>query len=49
MVLLSNEAYENLIGRLELYALLQEGLDDLAAGKTYTLDEVFTRIGRSRV
>lgn len=30
--------------RKELYALLQEGLDDVAAGRTRPIDEVFDEI-----
>ncbi len=34
LAVMSVETYERLTGRLELYGLLQEGLDDVAAGRT---------------
>lgn len=35
---MSIETYKQLVGRLELYSLLQEGLDDVAAGRTRPLN-----------
>ncbi|MCD8020414.1 MAG: type II toxin-antitoxin system Phd/YefM family antitoxin [Clostridiales bacterium] len=32
LAVMSIETYEQLAGRLELYSLLQEGLDDVSAG-----------------
>ncbi len=39
LAVMSVETYEQLAGRLELYGLLQDGLDDMAAGRTRPLDE----------
>ena len=39
LAVMSIEAYEKLTGRLELYALLQEGMDDIAAGNTRPFSE----------
>lgn len=36
------ETYEHLAGHLELYSLLQEGRDDVAAGRTRPLSEAMT-------
>ena len=44
---MSIEAYEQLAGRCELYSLIQEGMDDLAAGKTRPFSEAMADI-RSR-
>jgi predicted transcriptional regulator len=37
---LSIETYEELAGRNVLYRLIQEGIDDIENGKTFTEDEV---------
>ncbi|MCD8119784.1 MAG: type II toxin-antitoxin system prevent-host-death family antitoxin [Lachnospiraceae bacterium] len=42
LAVMSVETYEQLAGRLELYGLLQEGLDDVAAGRTRPLNEAMT-------
>ena len=34
LAVMSIEAYEKLIGRFEIYSLLQEGMDDLRSGNT---------------
>ena len=47
LAVMSIEAYEQLAGRCELYGLLQEGMDDLAAGKTRPFSEAMAEI-RSR-
>ena len=47
LAVMSIEAYEELAGRLELYGLLQEGLDDVARGHTRPLAEAMADI-RSR-
>ncbi len=39
LAVMSIETYEQLTGRLELYNLLREGLDDAAAGHTRPFDE----------
>ncbi len=46
MVTMSIESYEQLTGRYELYGLLQEGLDDVKAGRTLPLDEAMDEIIR---
>ena len=46
LAVMSIEAYEQLAGR-ELYGLLQEGMDDLAAGRTRPFSEAMEEI-RSR-
>ncbi len=40
LAVLSVEAYEQLVGRFELYGLLQTGLDDVASGRTIPADQV---------
>ena len=47
LAVMSIEAYEQLAGRCELYGLLQEGMDDLAAGNTRPFSEAMAEI-RSR-
>ena len=42
-------SYEKLTGRLELYALLQEGMDDVAAGDTRPFSEAMTALRGRRV
>ncbi len=49
MVTMSIESYEQLTGRFELYGLLQEGLDDIKAGRTLPLDEAMKEIRESRM
>ena len=44
---MSIEAYEALAGRLELYGLIQEGLEDAAEGKARPLTDAMADI-RSR-
>ena len=44
---MSIEAYEALAGRLELYGLIQEGLEDAAEGKARPLADAMADI-RSR-
>ena len=39
LAVMSIETYEALTARFDLYAKLQEGLDDVAAGRTRPLDE----------
>ncbi len=39
LAVMSIETYEQLAGRLELYNLLREGMDDVAAGHTRPFDE----------
>ncbi|MCC8131389.1 MAG: type II toxin-antitoxin system Phd/YefM family antitoxin [Oscillospiraceae bacterium] len=46
MVTMSIESYEQLTSRFELYGLLQEGLDDVKAGKTRPAEEVMDELVR---
>lgn len=48
LAVMSIETYEQLAGRLELYGLLQEGVDDVAAGRTQPLSEAMAEIRASR-
>ena len=47
LAVMSIEAYEALAGRIELYGLIQEGLDDVAEGKTRPLADAMSKL-RSR-
>lgn len=47
LAVMSIEAYENLVGKFELYGLIQEGLTDIAEGKTRSFSEAMFDI-RSR-
>lgn len=47
LAVMSIEAYENLVGKSELYGLIQEGLTDIAEGKTRPFSEAMSDI-RSR-
>ncbi|MBR2676165.1 MAG: type II toxin-antitoxin system Phd/YefM family antitoxin [Solobacterium sp.] len=47
LAVLSIEAYEQLLGRFELYGLLQEGMDDIKSGNTRPFSEALSAI-RSR-
>jgi PHD/YefM family antitoxin component YafN of YafNO toxin-antitoxin module len=46
LVVLSNAEYERLIGRRELYRLLDEGLASRVAGKGRPADEIFADLER---
>ncbi len=48
LAVMSIETYEALAGRLELYSKLQEGLDDVAAGRTIPLDEAMAELKNRR-
>lgn len=48
LAVMSIEAYEKLMGRFELYGLLQEGLDDVAEGRTRPLSEAIGQLRRRR-
>lgn len=48
LAVMSIEAYEALVSRFELYRLIQEGLDDVAAGRTQPMSETFERLRRRR-
>lgn len=47
LAVMSIEAYENLVGKFELYGLIQEGLTNIAEGKTRPFSEAMSDI-RSR-
>lgn len=47
LAVMSIETYEEMVGRFELYGKLQEGLDDVAAGRTRPLEDVISDL-RSR-
>lgn len=44
LAVMSIETYERLTGRLELYGLLQEGMDDVAAGRTRPFHEAMDEL-----
>lgn len=48
LAVLSIEAYEQLLGRFELYSLLQEGMDDIKDGNTRPFSEAITEIKARR-
>ncbi|MCD8011755.1 MAG: type II toxin-antitoxin system prevent-host-death family antitoxin [Lachnospiraceae bacterium] len=48
LAVMSVETYEQLTGRLELYGLLKEGLDDVAAGRTQPFTEAMDEIRAAR-
>ena len=48
LAVMSIEAYEELMGRFELYGLLQEGLDDVTEGNTRLLSDAIGDIKRRR-
>jgi PHD/YefM family antitoxin component YafN of YafNO toxin-antitoxin module len=47
LAVMSIEAYEKLLGRFELYGLLQEGMDDIKSGNTRSFEDAMADI-RSR-
>lgn len=46
LAVMSIEVYENLVGKFELYGLIQEGLTDIAEGKTRPFSEAMSDIRR---
>lgn len=48
LAVMSIEAYEELMGRFELYGLLQDGLDDVTQGNTRPLSEAIAQLRRRR-
>ena len=48
LAVLSIEAYERLLGRFELYGLLQEGMDDVKTGNTRPFAEALSDIRARR-
>jgi len=47
LAVMSIEVYEQLVGRFELYGLVHEGMEDIAAGRTRPFSEAIEDI-RSR-
>lgn len=47
LAVMSIEAYEQLVGRFELYSKLQEGMKDIESGNARPLSEAISRL-RSR-
>ena len=45
---MSIETYETLIGKFELYGLIKDGLDDVAAGRTRPFSEAMADIRARR-
>jgi len=41
---MSIETYERLVGRFELYSLMEKGLNDAEHGRVQKADDVFARI-----
>ena len=39
---MSIETYEQLVGRFELYGLIQEGMEDVRSGNMHSFSEVLT-------
>lgn len=48
LAVMSIEAYEELMGRFELYGLLQEGLEDVTEGRTRPLSGAIGALRRRR-
>lgn len=48
LAVMSIETYERLMARLELYSLLQEGLEDIRDGNTRPLSEALEDIRKKR-
>lgn len=48
LAVMSIEAYEQLVGRFELYNHIAEGLEDIKAGKTCSFSDAMADIRRSR-
>lgn len=48
LAVMSIEAYEEMVGRFELYGLLQDGLADMADGNTKPLSEAMEQLRRRR-
>ncbi|MBR5968858.1 MAG: type II toxin-antitoxin system Phd/YefM family antitoxin [Lachnospiraceae bacterium] len=44
LAVMSMELYDKLIGRLELYHLLQEGMEDIEAGRTRPFSDAMREI-----
>lgn len=44
LAVMSIETYERLVGKFELYTMLEKGLDDIEKGKDKSAGDVFDRI-----
>ena len=44
LAVMSIDHYEELTARFELYSKIQEGLEDIAAGRTVPAEEVFAKL-----
>lgn len=44
LAVMSIETYERLVGKFELYAMLEKGLDDIENGRVKPAREVFARL-----
>lgn len=49
LAVLSMEAYEQLVGRFELYGLLQEGLEDVVQGRVSPAKEALGKLRETQV
>lgn len=47
LAVMSIETFERLAGKLELYRLLEEGLDDFKNKRTHNVEDAFTRIEKN--
>lgn len=48
LAVMSIEAYEEMAGRLELYGLVKDGLDDISKGDAVSFDTVIAEINEKR-
>lgn len=48
LAVMSIEAYEQLVGRFELYSLVEEGMNDIKSGNTESADTALAEIRKSR-
>ena len=46
LAVMSIEAYEKLMDKIDLYLELEKGLEDVRKGRTYSADEVFEEINK---
>ena len=44
LVIMSIETYERLVGRFELYSLMEKGINDVEHGRVQNADDAFARI-----
>lgn len=48
LAVMSIEAYEELLGRFELYGLIQEGMEDMKANRTRPFSDAMTELRQRR-